>query len=189
MLKKDDYIVVLKDSSPENNWKNFVIKQIKNYNAIMPVVTPLGRDNSDCDQSYSYFTEKDDVWRYATYEEIKEYERIGGPFDTSKFEKFILPKNWHIIVTEENAEDVLKWRFEESFENKYKLEFSDYLVGMTINHSQTKYGKGHNPKYNIKSKNGYDFGIEITYQQFKEHVLKQNPVKHLTELLEKLKVE
>jgi len=88
MFKQGDYIVVLKDSSPENNWKNFVIKQIKNYNEIMPVVTPLGRDNSDCDQSYSYFTEKNNVWRYANEEEIEYYNQINKPFDTSKFEKF-----------------------------------------------------------------------------------------------------
>lgn len=188
MFKKDDHIVVLKDSSCENNWQNFVVKQIENHNAIMPVITPLGRDNSDCDHSYSNFKEKDDVWRYADEEEIEEYDRLGKPFNVIKFNNFTLPGNWHIVVTEENAEDVLKWRFESSYSYKDKADYSDNLVG--IAKEDNCYHKGHNPKTEIIG-DTYDFGIEITYQQFKKYVLNQSPVKHkyLTELLEKLKVK
>jgi hypothetical protein len=130
----------------------------------------------------------DNSVRYATFEEIEEYERINKPFDTSTMNRFILPENWHILVTEENAEDVLKWRFESSYSYKDKADYSDNLVG--IAEEDNCYHKGHNPKTEIIG-DTYDFGIEITYQQFKKYVLNQSPVKHkyLTELLEKLKIK
>ena len=101
---------------------------------------------------------------------------------------FILPKNWHIIVTEENAENVLKWRFEESYLSKDKEDFLDNLVGMAKN--EYGYSKGHNLKQDIVG-DTYDFGIEITYAQFKKHVLnkQKEDLSYLIELFKKLNIK
>lgn len=194
MFKKGDYIVVLKDSATHNNWENFVLKQIIDRDLITPIITPLGRNNEDCEFGYSDFKEKDDVWRYATPEEIQEYDRIGKPFNVTTFQPFILPDNWHIIVNEENAEDVLTWRFEHAYNEEDKITFENHLVGMTLSYKGTKYEKGHNPKDDIKDPMGrYDFGIKITYEQFKKHVLGINvnkeDYKYLIKLFKKLKIK
>lgn len=105
---------------------------------------------------------------------------------------FILPKNWHIIVTEENAENVLKWRFERIYNDKDKITFKNHFVGMTLNHKGTQYEKGHNPKDDVKDSEGYyDFGIEITYSQFKKYVLnkKKENYSYLIELFKKLGIK
>lgn len=194
MFKEGEYIVVLKDTSSNNNWKNFVLKQIKNDDEIIPEVNPYGRNNSDCAESYSNFREKDNFWRYATPEEIEEYERLGKPLDVANFKPFKLPDNWHIIVTDENAEDVLTWRFQDSYNHSDKITFKNHLVGITINYNGTLYEKGHNSKDDITDPDGhYDFGIEITYEQFKKYVLNQDINKedytYLIKLFKKLKIK
>jgi hypothetical protein len=193
MFKKGDYIVVLKDTSSNNNWENFVLKQTITRETITPILTPAGRNNTDCEYGYSDFKEKDNFWRYATSEEIAEYDRLGKPFDVTTFTPFKLPDNWHILVTEENAEDVLTWRFEDIYNDKDKITFKNHLVGMTINHKGTQYVKGHNPKDDITDPDGhYDFGIEITYEQFKRYVLNKDLHKedytYLIELFKKLQI-
>lgn len=175
MFKKGDYIVVLKDMAVHNCWQNFILKQYVNNGSILPELIPNVRNNYNCEFSYSNFKEKDDAWRYATPEEIEEYERLGKPFDVTTFTPFKLPDNWHILVTDENAEDVLRWRFERIYNDKDKITFKNHLVGMTINYNGTLYEKGHNSKDDITDPDGhYDFGIEITYEQFKKYVLNQD---------------
>lgn len=132
--------------------------------------------------------------RYADEEEIEEYERLGKPFDVTTFTPFKLPDNWHILVTDENAEDVLTWRFERIYNDKDKITFKNHFVGMTLNHEGTQYEKGHNPKDEVKDSEGhYDFGIEITYEQFKKYVLNQDINKedytYLIKLFKKLKIK
>lgn len=86
-------------------------------------------------------------------------------------DEFILPERWHIVTTSENIKDVWEWRMNEPYRSNDRILTIDKIVGM-CNPDE----KGHNPKSNIKSDNGsYDFGIEITYDQFKEHVLNQKP--------------
>ena len=172
MFNENDYITIVKDSSSNNNWENFVVKQLEDNNNIIPIITPLNRNNSDRAEIYSHFNETYITWRYSTPEEIEEYDRIGKPFNVTTFQPFILPKNWHIFITEENAEDVLTWRFDKTYTNENKITFKNHFVGVTLNNKGTKYEKGHNPKDSIKDPNGYyDFGIEITFEQFKKHVL------------------
>jgi len=153
---------------------------------------PNVRNNYNCEFSYSNFKEKDDAWRYATPEEIEEYERLGKPFDVTTIEKFFLPPNWHIIVTKENAEEVLRWRFEENYLDRDKVIYLDNLVGMTINYDGTLCEKGHNSKDDITDPDEhYDFGI--TYEQFKKYVLNQDINKedytYLIKLFKKLKIK
>lgn len=194
MFKKGDYIVVLKDMAVHNCWQNFILKQYVNNGSILPELIPNVRNNYNCEFSYSNFKEKDDTWRYATPEEIEEYERLGKPFDVTTFTPFKLPDNWHILVTDENAEDVLTWRFERIYNDKDKITFKNHFVGMTLNHEGTQYEKGHNPKDEVKDSEGhYDFGIEITYEQFKKYVLNQDINKedytYLIKLFKKLKIK
>lgn len=187
MFKKGDYITIMKDTASTSNWENFVVKQIGTNVNIIPIITPFGRNNSNMVESYSHFSEKDNIWRYSTKEEIEEYDRLGKPFDISKFKPFTLPDKWHIIVTKENAEDVLKWRFGESYEDEDKLKYQDFIVGITLNHGGI-FEKGHNPKNKIKG-DSYDFGIEITYEQFKKHYLNKENYEYLIKLLGKLNIK
>jgi hypothetical protein len=107
----------------------------------------------------------------------------------NKNKTFILPKNWHIIVTEENAEDVLKWRFDKDNEELNKLNYYlDKIVGVYKEGNIIE--KGHNPKDCIKT-DTYDFGIEITYTQFKKYVLnkQKEDYSYLIKLFKQLNIK
>ena len=178
MFKKGDYIVTLKvhDWYDDNCAKdNYCFKQRIDSYYINPEIDLKGTKYNGHQVMSSDKSGRLLDWRYATEEEIEEYERFEVPFDVTDYNPFILPKNWHIIVTEENAEDVLKWRFERIYNDKDKITFKNHFVGMTLNREDTQYEKGHNPKDKVKDSEGhYDFGIEITYEQFKKYVLNQD---------------
>lgn len=86
-------------------------------------------------------------------------------------EHFTLPKNWHVVVTEENQKEVSEWRFKTS--EKICL---GYIAGVVYKVPQDRYEKGHNPGDLIKKPN-YDFGQEITTEQFRKYVLKKEEKK------------
>lgn len=93
------------------------------------------------------------VIRKATAQEIIEhFER----------KEFLLPKFWHVVVTEENVDVLSKWRFGEEYP-KHKLNIG-YIVGF----SSWQNSKQHNP-----SDSRGRFGSEITSDQFKKYVLKE----------------
>ena len=93
-----------------------------------------------------------------TLEEIQQYLPDGHVDKITK--EFVLPKYWHVVVTEENKEILSKWRFTNS---KYSLSVGQ-ITGIH------EFGtKEHNP---ICSREG--FGIEITFEQFKKYVLKES---------------
>jgi hypothetical protein len=87
-------------------------------------------------------------------------------------DKFILPEAWYVKVTDDNVDVLSRWRFG----NDYNKLDNTKLVG--INKWFNKYNqiykleKGHNP-YGVSSSEDYDFGIEITYNQFLKYVLNQ----------------
>jgi len=167
MFKKDEYIVCLNTPDLDPSFpKNYIFKQREDLEHLR-----CEKDLTNYPNGWSYITfnnlGKYSDWRYATIEEAQHYELIGKPYDVTTLPEFILPDNWYILVTEENATDVLTWRFEDSYEIKDNITFLDKIVGMDIDGC-----KGHNPKDQIKSKDGYDFGNEITYKQFKKYVLK-----------------
>lgn len=91
--------------------------------------------------------------RKATAQEIIEH-----------FEKkeFVLPKFWHVVVTEENVDVLSKWRFGDEYP-KHKLNIG-YIVGF----SSWQNSRQHNPSDSRGS-----FGSEITFDQFKKYVLKE----------------
>lgn len=172
MFNKGDYIVVLKGdfSYTKCAKENYCFKQ-------------RGVDNND----YSYLQPEKDLdlckyngnsnlrfdktswlkdWRYATQEEIEEYDRLNKPYDVTSLNSFVLPERWHVLVTEENQQIVSDWRLE--YKNTKNLINIDKIVGI-CNPGE----KGHNPKTELKS-DTYDFGIEITTEQFRKYVLGLN---------------
>jgi len=115
-----------------------------------------------------YIQINDEVWavsgefRYAASEEI----------DAA----FVLPKKWHVKVTEVNQKILSQWSgIEQSF-----LEVG-YICGMVEESgsylTQKRYRPGYNPGHIISGEgigHAYDFGSEITFNQFKKYVLKEN---------------
>ena len=88
-------------------------------------------------------------------------------------EEFVLPQNWWIRVTDENKDILTKWFGDDGLTNMD-------LVGITkVMHSgDVYYSKSFNHFDSIKSYDeGYyhfDFGEEITYDQFIEYVFKED---------------
>lgn len=87
--------------------------------------------------------------------------------------EFVLPEKWYIIVTEENKSHVNKWYANgDSFLKPFL-----HICGMVKQYGEIE--KGYNEINDIKNGSGndftYDFGTEITFEQFKEHVLKEIP--------------
>lgn len=80
---------------------------------------------------------------------------------------FKLPENWHVITTEENREVLSDWRWGKGYAKPIE---AGKIVGMVMSISKGFCTKSNNPKECVKS-DTYDFGIEITYNQFKFHVM------------------
>lgn len=114
-FKENDYIVLLYDCT-KNNVTSFVInrcyKQRKNSMYIAPY----------CDSHLNYFNEwtfisfnKKDYWRYATSEEIAEYNRLGKPYNVTTLNKNgseITPiiGKWYHITAFNNLEYYIKYK-------------------------------------------------------------------------------
>ena len=81
--------------------------------------------------------------------------------------KFKLPKKWFVIVTEENQDILSKWRFDDIYISKIAV---GKIVGMVQWKKKGIIEKNHNPIEFIKT-SVYDFGKEITFEQFEEYVL------------------
>lgn len=80
MFELGQYIVVLKDDAKINNWQGYIFKQKYQCAEIRPKILMDGKENNS--YCYSDFTNTN-LWRYATQEEIAEYERLGKPFDVT----------------------------------------------------------------------------------------------------------
>lgn len=98
---------------------------------------------------------------------VSQFLPEGHP-DKIGSEEFVLPKKWCIKLTEENVDVLGKWRSSGPLKNKCYVEEGWYL---------------HTPKhgangYNEPSKDP-DY-TEITFEQFKQHVLKESPVVETT---------
>lgn len=100
--------------------------------------------------------------------EIQPYLPEGHPD-----KQFVLSENWYVLVTEKNWKECFNWRFSNREFKQYKnwLKPNEHLVGITKS-SNGNLEKGHDKITEIKGGN-YDFGQEITYDQFKKYVLKQ----------------
>ena len=115
--------------------------------------------------------------RDFNYKEIS-IEQFRMIKDVIHKEEFILPKNWHVVVTKENQEVLSKWRYPNS---NSILEINKIVGECGIEKSI----KGYTSSKIIKGST-YDFGIEITFEQFKQYVLKEKPEIPISENQEKL---
>lgn len=77
-FKKGDYIVLLKKSNTKYFTQNYIYLQNKNYQCFYTNCDSIGETTS----GGAYFEDKNN-WRYATPEEIDEYNRVGKPFDVT----------------------------------------------------------------------------------------------------------
>ena len=92
----------------------------------------------------------------------------------------MIDKNWFCIVTKENRDILSKWR-ELSSGNSIDI---GKLVGVSYD-GDGIFRKGHNPARSIKGGTGtysYDFGKEITFEQFKEFILKEKSQESIYEI-------
>ena len=99
-------------------------------------------------------------------------EIISKPeeIETTKVDTFVLPERWHVVVTKENQAILANWKGI----NDIEMLPIGYICGICGLLNE----KGHNPANMIKSTYNspfaYDFGVEITFDQFKKYVLKEN---------------
>ena len=85
-------------------------------------------------------------------------------------ETFTLPELWYIVVTEENQKEVSNWRYFDMCSLGALDLPIHWIAGMF-----DRIGKAHNMEPSPKGK----WGIEITYDQFKTHVLKETNMKEI----------
>lgn len=77
--------------------------------------------------------------------------------------QFVLPEIWYVRVTEENQEVLSKWR-------QICPVYTGNIVGMCKLINENCIKKGHTASGRTKGKT-YDFGEEITFEQFKQEIL------------------
>ena len=78
-----------------------------------------------------------------------------------------LPKRWHVLVKEDNKKILSEWI-------GVSLQIGK-ITGICSDINEFNNGKGHNPYGDIKGCS-YDFGEEITFEEFKVLVLKEQPL-------------
>ena len=84
MFKKDDYIVItIPNQNNDGFITDFCYKQRDNDLYLRPELTTLGNIRN----GWRLITYSSSHWRYATKEEIAEYDRLGKPFDVTTLNK------------------------------------------------------------------------------------------------------
>lgn len=170
MFKEDDYIVLTKIELKSKSFiENWILKQNKNSLYLNIYL--------DCEYEFNGWSvfkfDKSDTrfdWRYATIEEIEEYDRIGKPYDVTTLNQFILPTKWCVIDTDNEQSDDLY---------KYATEH-----GAMPPYSKNVHHKKESNFYHFPSINGCttcsnlekDYTL-ITINQFKRYVLNQKVIK------------
>jgi hypothetical protein len=84
-------------------------------------------------------------------------------------------KGWHVVVTKENNDILAEWK---GLKGKHNLLGN--IVGCDYWNKNPK-SKGHNPVGSLKG-DCYDFGEEISFEEFKVLVLGEQPTKPTYEI-------
>ena len=105
------------------------------------------------------------VTMYDKYTKPSTKEAYDAQF-VVKEPEFVLPKLWHIIITTENYEILSKYF---SNNSPHSVLYTKGIMGF---YKENKLGHTHTQ---IKGYD-WDFGIEITFEQFKKYVLKEEIV-------------
>ena len=104
-FKKGDYIVIVSGrKNLDNVVDNFIYKQQKNYKCL---------DVEKSNNNYPYttgdvkFNQSGDKWRYATEQEIAEYQRINKPYDVTTLTKVETIEKWsvgsYVVITNKTS--------------------------------------------------------------------------------------
>ena len=128
---------------------------------IYKITDPFPKHLLHC-QNYDWddFLKHKDVFKPSTKEAYDAQFVVKEP-------EFVLPELWHIIITTENYEILSKY-----FSNNLPHSVL-YTKGIMGFYKENKLGHTHTQ---IKGYD-WDFGIEITFDQFKKYVLKEEIVK------------
>jgi len=151
--KKEEFIVGQWYKLPKTS--NFLAKY-KSLGACSEYISDRG-DYSGIGGSCNY-----DEAIACSLEEIQPYLPKGHPDLIVK--GFVLPERWHVVVTEENQEILSRWKYKAST----PLLKIGFIVGIATSNGRPDHNPGH-----IKKGDSYDFGEEITTEQFKKYVLKE----------------
>jgi hypothetical protein len=124
-FKKGDYIVLNNDEST-NFKKNYCYKQRQNSSSILPEL-----DLSEKTTNGLYFLQyKSSLWRYATVEEIAEYNRLGKPYDVTDLSW--IPKIGDWVTITQNTKDLGTTGIIEEYYN------DDYYTVSNVTHKYFK---------------------------------------------------
>jgi len=163
-FKKGDYIVTLEGNfATDCGKKNYCFKQRIDCEYINPVYDLRG-DKSNGNHTMA-FDKKSLLldWRYATSEEIAEYDRLGKPYDVttlnSKSTEFVLPEKWCVKTTSGTRKIIGDFINERGYNT---ILTRDWLIHYPFLPSGGS-------AYPIVQ-TGYK---EITFEQFKKYVLKE----------------
>lgn len=166
---KDDYIVVLQEEISVSFPKNHVFKQRETacYLRVYKDIRGEANGNNIADIS------KASLWRYATSQEIMEYDIQGKPVDVTKIgmvPKTVLPAHDH------------KWAVKRTVDNHLVLNYWANNQKGAYGHSK-KDGWMHSINYghNSHSGNGHFYAddtkhpdhTEITTEQFKRDIMRE----------------
>lgn len=95
MFKKGDYIVTLKVAYQHYNCArdNYCFKIRETLNSIYPEVDMMGSKSNG--HTILTFDKKRSLidWRYATQQEIEEYDKLGKPYDVTTLSKTLKPED------------------------------------------------------------------------------------------------
>lgn len=174
MFKKDEYIVTLEleDYIDVCAKENYCFKVERN-NEYLTMYKDL-RDVSNGHSVLMFDKSKKLLdWRYATQEEIEEYERLDKPYDVTTLE-FKLPEKWCCFSnTSEERESLNDYVCSKGYINRL---IDNWYIHYPL------LGNGGSAYSTIQ--NGY---TEITFKQFQKYVINKESVKVVKEDLSYLK--
>jgi hypothetical protein len=131
MFKKGDYIVILNKPNGILDYlpPNYVYKQNRNYDCVYPDVDIKGTKTSCSDVK---FVNKND-WRYATPEEIAEYDRLGKPFDVTTMNMETTSIDMEAIQAEAKRRFPIGCKFRNTDGGEYMLVQDDEVYKIVDN--------------------------------------------------------
>jgi len=186
MFRKDEYIITLElDSYTDVCAKeNYCFKVEREDDYLTMYVDLEGISNGHSVLTFDKSRRLKD-WRYATPEEIEEYERLGKPYDVTTLNQFVLPKKWWLKITTNEQDTVLT----DYCNQKFSTQTGP--IGSRLTQPIFYYSEkiGH-LCWTVGENRADESFTEITYSQFLKYVLNQPEVadnySYLIPMIEKL---
>lgn len=176
---KDDYIVVLQEVSVSFP-KNHVFKQRETASHLRVYKDIRGEANGNNIADIS----KASLWRYATTQEIMEYDIQNGPVDVTRIGMAKLPTYEPDPVGYVIPSNAKKWAIRRTKDNYHLLnDWANAQPGKSFGHSDNE-GWIHSVNYGLMGHSGdghfhsdktkHPDHIEITTEQFKRDIMRMN---------------